>query len=105
MLLIAENALENQLIPGLTSLLRDFKVDASGFLREEAIAPIFWAAEDVALECASIKGIRKDDIEGILENLESELLEAMILAGFDVIERYLKDTTGAVVYQQHRNLQ
>lgn len=105
MKLIAENALDDQLIPGLVSLLRDFKVDANGFRTDEAIATVFWSPEDIAMEHSYMQKFSKDDILGILAHLEPDLLESMILAGFEVIEKYLKDTTGTAVYQQHRNLQ
>lgn len=105
MKLIAENDLEDQLLPGLVSLLRDLKVDAYGFCRDDAIAPIFWSSDDISLEVSSIKALSKEEVGFILENLEPALMEAMISAGFQVIENYLNDSKGIVVRQQHRRLQ
>ena len=105
MKLIAENALDDQLIPGLVSFLRDLRVDAYGFCRDDAIAPVFWSSDDISLEVSSIKELSREEVGAILANLEPDLLEAMILAGFQVIENYLKDSKGIVVMQQHRTLQ
>lgn len=105
MKLIAENSHEDQLLPGLVSLLRDLRVDACGFRREEAFAPIFWSSEDFSLELPSIKEISEEERTAILANLESDLVEAMILAGFDVIQTYLKDSHGVVSSQRHRIMQ
>ena len=102
MLLISENHFENQLIPGLVSILRDLQVDAQGFAREEAIAPLFWSSEDFLLELSSINNLSKDEITAILTNLETALLEAMMLAGFEVIMDYWKELNGTVVYPRHR---
>lgn len=97
MKLIAENSLDDQLIPGLVSLLRDLKVDACGFRTEQAIAPIFWSAEDFLLDLSSVKELSKQDVTWILSNLESDLMEAMIMAGYGVIEKYLKDSKGTLI--------
>lgn len=105
MKLISESAYEDQLIPRLVSLLRDLKVDAHGFRTEDAFAPLFWSADDFTLELSSIKGMTKEEITAVLAYLEPDLLEATILAGFDVIENYLRKAKGAVVYQNHRSLQ
>lgn len=105
MKLIAENALEDQLIPSLVSFLRDLKVDAYGFCRDDAIAPIFWSSDDISLELSSVTHLSRDEVVAVLSILEPALLEAMILAGFQVIEDYLKESKGVVAMQQHRTLQ
>lgn len=105
MKLIAETELEDQLISGLVDLLRDLKVDACGFRRGEAIAPVFWASEDFSLQLSSIKKISKDEITDLLESLEPKIQDAMILAGFEVIEKYVNATKCTQVHQHHRHYQ
>ena len=102
MKLISESAAEDQILSGLVSLLRDLQVDAYGFQRNESIATIFWSPEDFSLELAAIKGLSKEEMAALLDLLEPELLEAMILAGFGVIERYMKKIKGTNVHQHHR---
>lgn len=102
MKLIAESNFENQLLPGLVSLLRDLRVDACGFFREEAIAPVFWSSDDFSTELSSMKRLSKDELTAILCDLEPDMQDAMILAGFQVIEKYLQKANGSQVYQHHR---
>ena len=105
MKLIAENSHEDQLVPGLVALLRDLNVDACGFQRSDAIASVFWSAEDFSLELPSIKGLSKEEMTAILDDLEPELLKAMVLAGFEVIDKSLEHATGAQVFRHHRHYQ
>lgn len=105
MKLIAENSHEDHVLPGLVSLLRDLRVDACGFRSDEAIAPVFWSSQDVCLELSAVKELSSEEVTAILSVLESDLIEAMILAGFDVIENYLKDMKGVAISRRHRNLQ
>lgn len=105
MKLISESSYEDQLVPGLVALLRDLNVDARGFQRNDAIASVFWSAEDFSLELPSIKDLSKEEMTAILDDLEPELLKAMIVAGFDVIDRSLQHATGAQVYRHHRHFQ
>lgn len=102
MKLISENSYEDQLISGLVSLLRDLNVDASGYRRADAIASISWSYEDFSLDLPSIKDLSKDELTAILEDLEPELLKAMVLAGFEVIDGSMQKATGAQVYRHHR---
>lgn len=102
MILIAENEHEDQLVPRLVTLLQDLRVDACGFQRGDAIAPIFWSVDDFSLELPFIKGLPKDEMSAILSELEPELLKAMIIAGFDVIENSVKHAKGALVHKHHR---
>lgn len=102
MILIAENSLEDQVLPGLVNLLRDLRVDASGFHRADAVAPIFWSAEDFSLELASLKWLSKEEMTDVLKKLEPDLMEAMILSGFNVIETYLENANGIQVHKHHR---
>ena len=104
MKLIAENSYEDQVLPGLVALLRDLQVDACGFRTKEAIAPVFWSCQDVCLEVPAVKELSDEEVTALLYNLESDLIEAMILAGFHVIENYLKDAKGIVVDPRHRSL-
>ena len=103
MILIAENNYEDQVLPGLVSLLRDLRLDACGFYHADAIAPIFWSSDDFSLELASVNGLTKDDMSAVLANLEPDLIEAMILAGFEVIDNYFADADGTQIHKHHRS--
>lgn len=105
MKLIAENCLDEQILPTLVALLKDLRVEVHGFRKEEAIAPIFWSADDFSLELSSIRDLKKDEMSSILKHLEPDLQKAMILAGFQIIKNHLYKARGAVVHQHHRYLQ
>lgn len=102
MKLISESNLEDQLVPGLVSLLRDLNVDACGFRRSDAIASVFWSHEDFSLELPFLKALSKDEMTAMLEDLEPEILKAMVLAGFEVIDRSLRHAVGTRVHRHHR---
>lgn len=102
MKLISENSFEDHLVPGLVSLLRDLNVDACGFRRCDAIASIFWSYEDFSLELPFLKDLSKEEMTAMLQDLEPELMKAMILAGFEVIDRSLRSVVGTRVHRHHR---
>lgn len=105
MKLIAETEYENQVIHGLTNLLRDLGVDAEGFRREEAVAEIFWSPDDFTMELASIRNATKEDRESFLMAIEDKLRSAMISAGYEVITQELTNSRRNQLHLAHRAMQ
>ena len=104
MKLISECAYEDQLVPGLVSLLRDLNVDACGLRRDDAIASIFWSHEDFSLELPFLKEVSREEMTAMLEDLETEIRKAMVSAGFEVIDKALRRTAGTRVRRHHRQI-
>ena len=104
MKLISENSYEDHLINGLVALLRDLNVDAIGFRRADAIASTFWSYEDFSLELPFLKELSREELTAMLEDLEPELMKAMVLAGFEVLDNSLRHATGAQVHRHHRQI-
>ena len=61
MILIAENEHDDQVLGGLTALLIDLGVETDSYLQEDALAVVFWSANDLELEADALTYMSKED--------------------------------------------
>lgn len=104
MKLIAETPYEDQLLTSLASFLRDIGVDAESYRQEDAIAPVFWSANELELEADALSYMSKEDRIAFLSSIEISLRGAMRKAGLRHISNAIGRTQGGHAHLNARML-
>lgn len=104
MKLIAENQLDDQLISSLSALLSDLGVDVDSYCQEDAIAPVFWSANELELETDALSYMSKDDRIAFLRSIEDSLCASMRKAGFRTISSAITHAQGGHAHLNARML-
>lgn len=104
MILIAENEHDDQVLGGLTALLIDLGVETDSYLQEDALAAVFWSANDLELEADALTYMSKEDRVTFLLSIEDSLRASMRKAGLRTINRAIEHTQGGHAHLNARML-
>ena len=104
MKLIAETQYEDQLLMSLTTFLREMGIDAEGYRQEDAIAPVFWSANELELEADALSYMSKEDRIAFLCSIEASLRSTMRRAGLRHISNAIGRAQGGHAHLNARML-
>jgi len=104
MKLIAENEHDDQVLGGLTALLSDLGIETDSYLKEDALAAIFWSANDLDLETDALSYMSKEDRIAFLLSIEDSLRASMRKAGLRTINRAIEHIQGGHAHLNARML-
>ena len=104
MILIAENQHEDQLLMSLTALLTDLGVEVDSLRQEDALAPVFWSANELDLQTDALSYMSKDDRIAFLLSIEAPLRASMRKAGLRTISSKLACAQGGHAHLNARML-
>ena len=88
MKLISENKQEDRLLQGLVLFLQDLNLDVIGHTSRDALALTYWTTQDLP------SFLSLDERESFLKSIEEDLYAAMIIAGYETIEKHLARSYG-----------
>ncbi len=104
MKLIAENQHDDQILLNLTALLSDLGVEVDSYRQEEALAPVFWSANELELETDALSYMSKDDRIAFLRSIEDSLRASMRKAGLRTISTAIARAQGGHAHLNARIL-
>lgn len=104
MKLIAENPHDDQVIGGLSALLNDLGVETDSYLQEDALAAVFWSANDLELEADALSYMSKEDRIAFLTSIEDSIRASMRKAGFRTINAAIARAQGGHAHLNARIL-
>ena len=90
MLLISESLQEDHLVLPISVLLGDLGVEVAAFERSDAVAPLFWDISDLYSDNPAFQNLDSEEKKRFLILIEQEIRNAMMIAGFIVIEEYIQ---------------
>lgn len=104
MILLSENTHEDEILSGITALLIDLGIDADSYRREDALAPVFWSANDLELEGEALSYMSKEDRIAFLQSIEDAICACARKAGCRTIRSAVRQTQGGHAHLNARTL-